>query len=74
MKKLRFAILDGLARVEGQKPVVEVLDEDHLQRYTKKQLATAIKHLEILGLIRLITPAALTAELTPFGRELLQSI
>lgn len=71
MKKLRFMILEGVARFGREKSIVEILSEAGLN-YSKAQLANATKHLEMLGLIHQTNPEVLVAEVTPFGSELLQ--
>ena len=73
MKKLRFTILEGVARFGREKSIIEILSEAGLN-YSKAQLVNATKHLEMLGLIRQTQPGMLVAEVTPFGRELLQSV
>jgi hypothetical protein len=73
MKKLRFTILDGVARFGRQKSIIEILSEAGL-KYTKAQLVIATKHLETLGLIHCTEPEVLVAEVTPLGRELLQGV
>jgi predicted MarR family transcription regulator len=75
MKHLRFAILHGLSQSHSQKPIIEILNASGLE-YTHRQLLVATRHLEILGLIRPTrhqAPTELTAELTPFGKEVLQA-
>jgi hypothetical protein len=73
MKKLRFIVLEGVARFGREKSIIEILSEAGLN-YSKAQLATATRHLEMLGLIHQIQPDVLVAEVTPFGRELLQHV
>ena len=72
MKKLRFAILYGLAQ-SGRTTISEIINKAGLGMYTESQLVAATKHLEALGLIRPLGGQfpEVTAEVTPFGKEVL---
>ena len=75
MDKLRLAILFGLQKFGREKTFSKILNDAGV-RYTKSQLLEAANELESLGLIKSITyqlPVEITAELTPYGKELLNS-
>lgn len=75
MKKLRFAILHALAQ-SGRATISEIIASAGLAAYTESQLVAATKHLELLGLIRPLGGKfpEVTAEVTPFGKEVLVAV
>lgn len=75
MKKLRFAILHALAQ-SGRATISDIITSAGLAAYTESQLVAATKHLELLGLIRPLGGKfpEVTAEVTPFGKEILVAV
>ena len=75
MKKLRFAILHALAQ-SGRATISDIITSAGLAAYTESQLVAATKHLEALGLIRPLGGKfpEVTAEVTPFGKEVLVAV